>query len=268
MRQSKKVIISLTVLALTGCGNFNLGYVHPQAGKSSEQQQLDTLTCKDKAELAANTAGRQTGAFFLGMTIIGLPVAYELDKSKQREVFADCLVARGYKVSSQDIDKSLGTTLKAQTIAKPSPSPEVEKLTNSPLPSGFRKLDLSDTLKAGGWQLLASNKTLDIDFLASIFKRDSITDLKVYATSRKAAQESILTDTKATEVFSVIVNGREATRYEVSGTLKTGLKVTYQVTFLENNQSILQISVWTAVANFTPKKEAIESIPGFLIAHL
>ena len=54
--------------------------------------------CKDQAKLAANTTGRQTGAFLLGMTIIGAPVAFELEKAKQREVFAQCMTARGYTV--------------------------------------------------------------------------------------------------------------------------------------------------------------------------
>lgn len=51
--------ISLALLAcgFTACGTFNLGNVHPQASKTSEQQQLDTLTCKDQANLAANTTG-------------------------------------------------------------------------------------------------------------------------------------------------------------------------------------------------------------------
>jgi hypothetical protein len=37
---------------VTGCGSFNLGNVRPQAGKTAEQQQLDTLTCKDQANIA------------------------------------------------------------------------------------------------------------------------------------------------------------------------------------------------------------------------
>jgi hypothetical protein len=32
------------------------------------------------------------------MTIVGVPLAYELEKSKQREVFVSCMTARGYAV--------------------------------------------------------------------------------------------------------------------------------------------------------------------------
>lgn len=86
-------------LLLAGCGTFQLASgVIPPPGKTNEQQQLDTLSCKDHAKLQANTADRQAAAFALGFTIVGAPLAYELEKSKQREVFKTCMEARGYRV--------------------------------------------------------------------------------------------------------------------------------------------------------------------------
>ncbi len=84
---------------IAGCGTFQLasGSI-PPPGKTKEQQQLDTLSCKDRAKLEANTADRQVGAFALGLTIVGAPLAYELEKSKQREVFKTCMEERGYRV--------------------------------------------------------------------------------------------------------------------------------------------------------------------------
>ncbi len=98
----RTIWLVLLACGVTACGTFNLGIVRPQAGKTSEQQQLDTLTCKDQANLAANTTGRQTGDFLLGMTIIGAPVAFEREKAKERAVFADCMQARGYVVTPAD----------------------------------------------------------------------------------------------------------------------------------------------------------------------
>lgn len=90
-------------LIVAACGTFQLASnTLAPAGKTPDQHQMDTLICKDQAELAANTASRQAGAFLLGMTIIGTPVAYELEKSKQREVFAHCMTARGYTVVPPD----------------------------------------------------------------------------------------------------------------------------------------------------------------------
>jgi hypothetical protein len=89
--------LGLTVL-LTGCGSFMLGYVQPQAGKTAQDQQLDTLVCKDRAKTEANTSARQAGSFLAGMTIVGAPIAIEAEKAKQREVFTQCMGEKGYQV--------------------------------------------------------------------------------------------------------------------------------------------------------------------------
>ena len=90
-------------LVVAACGTFPLSKntIAP-AGKTTDQHQLDLLTCQHDAKMAVSTAGRQAGNFLLGMTLIGTPVAYELDKAKQREVFAQCMTARGYTVVPVD----------------------------------------------------------------------------------------------------------------------------------------------------------------------
>ncbi|MGD0266055.1 MAG: hypothetical protein ABSD47_14030 [Candidatus Methylomirabilota bacterium] len=92
----KATILGLCIV-LAGC-TFPLGYVQPQGGKTPDQQKLDTLDCKDKAHLEASSTGRQVGYFFLGMTIIGTPAAYALDRDVQRSVFKECMEGRGYTV--------------------------------------------------------------------------------------------------------------------------------------------------------------------------
>ena len=98
-------------LVVAACGTFPLsGGTSPPAGKSADQHQLDILVCQDQAKLAANTAARQTGAFLLGLTIIGTPVAFELEKAKSREVFAQCMTARGYTVQPLEAQKQAAAT--------------------------------------------------------------------------------------------------------------------------------------------------------------
>lgn len=98
-RAIRSVVTVSCFTLLSGCGTFQLASdVRPLSSKTQEQQQLDNLACKDQARLAANTAERQTGAFLLGMTIVGAPVAFELEKAKQREVFKSCMEAKGYRV--------------------------------------------------------------------------------------------------------------------------------------------------------------------------
>lgn len=102
-----RIIRLLPILVLplfvAACGTFPLSKdTYAPAGKTKDQHQLDILVCQDQAKLAVSTAGRQAGNFLLGMTLIGTPVAYELDKAKQREVFAQCMTARGYTVVPVD----------------------------------------------------------------------------------------------------------------------------------------------------------------------
>lgn len=96
MHTYTKIAVLTATLLCTACGTYNLGNVYPQAGKTKDQQQLDTLTCKDQAHIAARSGDRQVGNFLLGMTIVGAPVAIELEKTKSREVFAKCMQERGY----------------------------------------------------------------------------------------------------------------------------------------------------------------------------
>lgn len=98
--RARRIATAVSVMfMLTGCGTFQLASsVTPTSPKTQEQQQLDNLACKDQAKLEANTTGRQTGAFLLGLTIVGAPVAFELEKAKQREVYKTCMEAKGYRV--------------------------------------------------------------------------------------------------------------------------------------------------------------------------
>lgn len=96
---SKLLLTLLISASVSGCGTFQLSGGTSQAGKTADQHQLDVLTCQHEGKMAASTGARQTGAFLLGLTIIGTPVAFELDKAKQREVFAQCMTARGYTVA-------------------------------------------------------------------------------------------------------------------------------------------------------------------------
>ena len=89
---------ALTCLSLCGCATFNLGTVKPQADRTADQQQLDTLTCKDQAHLAAEAPGEQTREFLLGFTLIGYPLAIMDDRNTQRQAFTACMTEKGYAV--------------------------------------------------------------------------------------------------------------------------------------------------------------------------
>lgn len=88
----------LPLLLLTGCGSFVLGHVSRPIHMTAEQQQVDSLICKDRAKNEANTDARVAGSFLAGLTIVGAPVAIAAEREKQREVFTKCMTDKGYLV--------------------------------------------------------------------------------------------------------------------------------------------------------------------------
>lgn len=246
----KKTISVISVICLTGCGSFNLGLVHPQAGKTAEQQQLDMLTCKDRAAVEANTEGRQIGSFLAGLTVIGAPIAYEAEKAKQREVFTDCMQARGYTVTPADVREGANRSL-------PTFSADNIKLT---LPAGFEEQPVIDTWRKNGIFFYALNRTTDIGTFVSAAPRAAITDMSVYVATLKARQESSLQDGQSSQITQTTVNGRPAMRFEVTG-ISNGIKLTYMTTVIEGAQQICVVNSWTSATNFPNHRDSMNTIP-------
>lgn len=134
MNSLKQSLLAACLMGLAGCGSFQLASgVMPVRPKTQEQMQLDTLACKDRAKLEANTAERQAGNFIAGMTLVGVPIAIEAEKAKQREVFKTCMEERGYHVNPVGDDKQPA-------------KPELKKVERLALPPE-KTSDKLDTLK-------------------------------------------------------------------------------------------------------------------------
>jgi len=232
------LLILMIPMFFSGCGTFKLsGGIYPPAGKNSDQQQTDYLTCKDQALMEANTAGRQTGSFLLGMTIIGVPLAYELEKAKQREVFAECMRARGYTVLP--IDDKQGSAVSSQqtgnvvssrqtmnqppAYAAPPPTAiQPASRVSISLPVGWTQLPIlphwGRTTEA---ILYATNRTIDADLFLWATKCEGITDFASFANTRRAIQINRLDDPQPSELIPIDVNGKKC-RISESLSLKGG----------------------------------------------
>ena len=122
-------------LLCAGCGTFQLASaVYPPAGNSPEQQQLDNLTCKDQAKLEANSPGRQVGAFLLGFTIVGAPLAYEMERSTQRDVYKTCMESRGYGIVAANDGAASNRSTPTGSAALDRPSGANARTTPPPAP--------------------------------------------------------------------------------------------------------------------------------------
>jgi hypothetical protein len=140
MKYSVKLLSLLPPLLLIGCGTFQLGSSTPLRGQSSSQMQADILFCKDSATLATNTTERQVANFLLELTIIGAPLAYELNKKNMREAYKTCMEDKGYFVvppPDEQQDNVKPTNLNAGQPQNLTPKPESSKSTpaaNSAVP--------------------------------------------------------------------------------------------------------------------------------------
>ena len=116
-RLSQAVATAVSIF-IVGCAFQLAGGVHPPPDKSNQEQEKDMLFCKDQAKKEATTVGRQAGWIALGLTIVGVPLAVGLEKQKQREIFAQCLTARGYRVDPV-ADGTTDTTASQSQAAQP-----------------------------------------------------------------------------------------------------------------------------------------------------
>ena len=94
-----KTAIFAASLLLCGCAStFHLGKVQPQTGRNRDQQQLDTLTCKDQAKMAVESGGQYAKEWLLGFTLVGYPVAIASDHAKSaRSVFVGVHAGQGVR---------------------------------------------------------------------------------------------------------------------------------------------------------------------------
>ena len=249
----KKSVISIAVVTglLTGCGTFNLGYVQSQAGKTADQQQLDTLTCKDTAKLVSESGDRQVAQFLLGFTIVGYPIAYELDKSKKREVFKECMQGKGYSITSDQ-------------VPSPDTSPKPLATTNAKidLPAGWEPRVMPDNVKNDGGIFHGFNTSIDTGLILFTRKRSDVPDVSAYVKSRTAAQANNLDNSNTTNILKTTINGLPVWQVEVTGNLKIGpdTPLKFFLTFFESSDEVVLINIWTNRTNFSYQKESYQQI--------
>jgi hypothetical protein len=253
---SKILLLLLVACGVAACGTYNLGNVRPQPNRTADQQQLDMLTCKDQANLAVNSAGHQTADFFLGLTVVGAPVAYANDKSRARAVFANCMQARGYVVTLPGEGVPPASTV-AVTAAAPVPGSDQLALA---LPGGFVLRPAPEELKDVGAVFYAINGTLDIGVTVIPLRHEGVTDLTAYASTRRAREADALKEATWSEVTLLEIGGRNAARFRVSGTTSSNFKITYVSTFIEGHDQIVFVNAWSGATNALQQMTVLESL--------
>lgn len=266
-----KVIFKLALAfastcTLSACGTFPLaGAIHPPAGKNAEQQQTDVLVCKDQANLAVNSASNQAGDFLLGATIIGAPFAYQMDKSKERAVFAQCMTARGYIVD--DVNGSYTQPSTTQQSAVPATSQQSAVPINTAaskysmtLDAGWEQQPVPTYLAQRGVFFFAVNQNRGITALLSSTPRTGTTDFRELTETNRGKQASAVNNPQESDISEIEVHGDKALRFTVTGTSPTGTKGVYLHTFIESKTDIIDFNVVVDAANFQKQRAEMEHL--------
>jgi hypothetical protein len=255
-------LLTTSCVVLASCGTLPLGRVQPQSGRSKEQQQSDTLYCKDQAQLALDSAGRQIGDILLGN--VGAPVAYELDKTKEVEVFGSCMQEKGYTVLPPlDSNQATATAAsRSNTRTEVASTPEAAATPISvkiALPPGFEDTTLTDAQRQAGFVSISLNRTADVGVSVAVDRHEGVSDVLTYTTSRRASQLSRLQDATASDVVPANITGMKAYRFQTISTIN-GTRIADVVTVVEGLGQLVIVSAWTSAANFAAREALLDGM--------
>lgn len=158
-----------------------------------------------------------------------------------------------------------GTTTAAAGTTTPAPVALTTPTTVAGK-DGFFKI----TLPAGwmqtpqpnpSYQLAARNPVAETYLVISSVKSADIADWQVFAESMKAKLMGNLTQSTSSDTAKIKVNGFDALRADISGTLKNGVKVRYLGTLIKTDQNLVYLLSWSLESKFAANRSEFESLP-------
>lgn len=132
------------------------------------------------------------------------------------------------------------------------------------LPDSWEAKPLSDKMKAGGTVFNAGDKTTDSGLIFNTYDRAKYGSIQEFAKSKEAALQSVLTESSASQMTPMKINGVNAYRFEVSGRLKTGQKISYLSTVYDGQSEIIFLNIFTSEANYKNQHKTFVQISNSL----
>lgn len=127
-------------------------------------------------------------------------------------------------------------------------------------PTGWSRRDLTEEQVKRGLTHYAQDKNRDLGAQVSVISSDGITDRMAYAASRRANQVGRLGQAKGSEIVNLTINGRDAQRFEVTGTLSTGQPMTYGATIIYGTEQVVYVTTWASTVNYMEHRNALNEI--------
>lgn len=214
--------------------------------------------CVSTSTLMVNDSGQSAHCDEQGWGWIGAPMALSMHQ--------DCM--QKYQAAGFH-EAPAGTTAPAgygaQTFKSTDPTSPYNKIVPSKdgsfkitLPPGWVQVPPPDE----SYFQLAARDTLSYNYLLiSDVNTADVSDWQLFSAKMKEKVISTLTDAKASETSTIKVNGYDALRADISGTLKNGLKVHYLATVLKTDKKLVYVLSWTKESNFDSAKSEMEHFP-------
>lgn len=200
--------------------------------------------CASVSTPMKHSDGRVVNCSAAGIGVIGAPAALIM-----RESCVSDARAKGFA----PLDEPQPTTTAKST------SPYTGRVTIS-LPDGWvRKTPPAAYSSAIDF---ATNTTLGAYMVLSYVAKKDITDIGIFAETKKAAQLSKLRESSSTEMVRAEIKGRSVFSTDIEGIIPSnGEKYHFRNTILDGDTDIIMLSVWTPAANYSGRvKEQLDSI--------
>jgi hypothetical protein len=212
---------------------------------------LSLSGCASTSTQMVNENGQAVNCGASGFGLIGAPAALVMTQN-----CIDKHKAAGYREAGEP--PTTTQTKPAQTNA-----PTLNPVTVSSKDNHF-KITLPagwvQTTPTGNQQLTVKNPTADVHMLITTANLADVTDWRVFAETQRKRLASNLSQSTTSEVENVKINGAEALRADISGTLKSGLKVHYLGTIIKTDKQIIQVLAWSVASKFSENRKEFEKI--------
>lgn len=213
--------------------------------------------CASTSTQMVNDKGQVANCGASGWGWIGAPMALAMSQ--------DCIAkyqAAGFHEAGTPTPAGSAPATAGTTMAPTSPTTVAGK-------DGFFKI----TLPAGwmqtpspnpSYQLAARNPAAETYLVISSVKTADITDWQTFAESMKAKLIGNLTQSTSSETAKIKINGFDALRADIGGTLKNGAKVHYLGTIIKTDQNLVYLLSWSLESKFAANRSEFEALPSAL----
>lgn len=90
--------------------------------------------------------------------------------------------------------------------------------------------------------------------------KEDFSDIAAYASIVVSQMLGKLKDGKASDAQKIEIGGRPALRYEITGTVSNGLRISYLLTIVETEQRFTQVLAWSLRSQFAASKDELSRL--------